>query len=102
MKRISILFSLLFFLPACGLLQSRSSKTTNKGVRDVPFKARTNSTGLRKRVLVLPFLDEKLGRSKTVSDVARKTLVRELLNTRHFVVVKNSDFPQDLFTIFNR
>ena len=51
---------------------------------------------LRKRIIVLPFLDTELQRSQRVTDVARKVVVDELLATRQFVVVDNSDIPQDV------
>lgn len=64
-------------------------------VRDVPLAARGEDQSPRHRVLVLPFLDERVDRSKSMGEVARQTVVRELLRTRQFVVVSPEEFPHD-------
>ncbi|MEK6555083.1 MAG: hypothetical protein AABZ31_07585 [Bdellovibrionota bacterium] len=64
-------------------------------VKDVPMDARSGEE-MRKRVIVLPFLDSELSRSQNVVDIARKTVIEDLNYTRQFIVINNSDFPQDL------
>lgn len=76
-------------------LRSSEKSTASPEVRDVPATARGEEEAPRHRVLVLPFLDERVDQSKAMSDVARQTVVRELLKTRQFVVVSPEDFPQD-------
>jgi hypothetical protein len=70
-------------------------RATAAQVRDVPFEARETDE-MRKKVLVLPFLDTELQRSNNVKDVARKTVIDELNDTRNFIVVNTGDLPQDV------
>lgn len=61
-------------------------------VRDVPFYARGSQEEPRRRILVLPFLDEKPDRSGKVAEEARFTLVQALMKTGQLVIVRNQDF----------
>lgn len=87
------------FLAGCSLFDDRPSSSATSAVvqRDIEYQARPSSDpNLRKRILVLPFIDEKTDRSKEVANSARQSLVFELLKSGQFVIVKNEDFPQDL------
>lgn len=64
--------------------------------KDVPAAARGDDDAPRHRILVLPFLDERPDHSGKMTEVARQTVVRELLKTRQFVVVSADDLNQDL------
>jgi TolB-like protein len=87
---------LLFTLTGCAALSGqRAPEKTGPEVRDVPYNARAEDETPRHRVLVLPFLDERLEKSQNMTDVARTTVVRELMKTKQFVVVSMNDFPQD-------
>ena len=88
---------LLTFTGCAALSGSRSNdQKPNIDVREVPPVTRGEDDQPRHRLLVLPFLDERTDRSSQASaEVARQAVVRELLQTRQFVVVSNSDFPQD-------
>ena len=93
---LMLVFMLVFICGCASLLGSHASdKSSTAEVRDVPYTARGEDESPRHRVLVLPFLDERLDRSSSVSEVARQTVVRELLRTRQFVVVSLDDFPHD-------
>ncbi len=85
-------------LSACSLLASRSATPTETvRTRDVPFQARASQEiAPRKRVMVLPFIDQGVTRSDRVALIAREAVVRALLRTDSFVVVSNNDFPKDL------
>ncbi|MBX3022348.1 MAG: hypothetical protein KF799_11805 [Bdellovibrionales bacterium] len=86
----------LLMLSACSSLSSKPPEQKSAiETRDVPYSARGEEEAPRHRILVLPFLDERLDRSQAVSDVARQTVVRELLKTRQFVAVALEDFPHD-------
>ena len=61
----------------------------------MPMQARGPEAGLRQRILVLPFLEEKVGSNARVLDQARNSVVRGLLRTGQFVVVDENDFPED-------
>lgn len=83
------------FLTGCSLMKVEKAAVRSPEVRDLPMEARDGEE-LRKRLLVLPFLDSELSRSQNVVTVARKTVVEDLLSTRQFIVVNNADFPQDV------
>jgi len=92
-----LIFVPLVMLLGCSALsgQRMADRADGPEVRDVSFAARGEEEAPRHRVLVLPFLDERVDQSKAMSEVARQTVVRELLRTRQFVVVAPEDFPQD-------
>lgn len=87
----------IVLLTGCAALSGQRPSEKGSGVetRDVPYNARGEDEAPRHRVLVLPFLDERLDKSQTMTEVARNTVVRELFKTKQFVVVAPSDFPQD-------
>jgi hypothetical protein len=89
-----IIVSLLFY-SGCAL-PDPVPQVAGQQVRDVPFNARGMDEEPRKRIMVLPFIDEKPDRSSKVHESARAAVVQELLRTRQFVIVKNSDFPQEV------
>jgi TolB-like protein len=80
----------------CSALSGRrAEKPATVDVKDVPVSARAEDEAPRHRILVLPFLDERVDKSQAMGDVARQTVIRELVKTRQFVVVSLEDFPQD-------
>src|SRR6188768_742566 len=87
----------LAVLSGCSIFSSRKAaeKSADVETRDVPYSARQDDEAPRHRILVLPFLEERLEGSKNSTEVARQTVVRELLKTRQFVAVSLEDFPQD-------
>lgn len=93
----SILCLSLLVLVGCSALSGQRSTSVGEKpeIHDVSYAARGEDEAPRHRVLVLPFLDERTDASKSMTDVARQTVVRELLKTRQFVVVTAEDFPQD-------
>lgn len=99
MKSLSIVLGIsLLAQLGCAQLMSRRNiddKASAVETKDVGATARGESEAPRHRVLVLPFLDERRGTPQQVLDVARQTVVRELIKTQHFVVVSPEDFPQD-------
>jgi hypothetical protein len=88
--------SLLPILVSCSMFTRRDTKTNATSTYDVPVAARGPGGQMKKRLLVLPFLDEKIARSESIRDLARRAVVTELNRTEQFVIVKNSDFPIDL------
>ncbi|MCB0363232.1 MAG: hypothetical protein KDD35_10940, partial [Bdellovibrionales bacterium] len=88
------LFLISFSLLSCALPGPISRP--GQEVRDVPFYARNANEEPRRRIMVLPFLDEKQERSTKILQVARAAIVQELLRTGQFVIISNSDFPQNL------
>lgn len=76
---------------------STDRKRPSAEIRDVPHQARgVADPSLRKRVMVLPFLDANPARDKEPTRAAREILIRNLLKTESFVLVNPSDFPKDV------
>lgn len=83
----------------CSLLSSRSDAAAKAQpeIKDLPYEARSSREAMpRKRVMVLPFIDQGVTRSDRVAQIARDTFTRTLVKTDNFVVISNSDFPKDL------
>ncbi len=97
MRKILLLplLALLFVSTGCSIFGSKRSEKAKVEVKDVPVVARGEEDAPRHRILVLPFLDERVDKSKAMGDVARQTVVRELVKTQQFVIVSLDDFPQD-------
>jgi hypothetical protein len=57
-----------------------------------------HSEGPRKRILVLPFINESIEKDAMVSKVGREALLAGLRQTDNFVIVDNQDIPRDLNT----
>lgn len=98
---LAIIGLIAAFSTGCSLIganrQVGIQKSAAPEVRDVPFEAReTKEAPLRKRVLVLPFIDGGQTQSDAASMVARETFLKLLRKTDEFVVVANSDFPKDV------
>lgn len=89
------LLLLQFLIVGCAGLMQQRGPVRSAEVRDFPHQARTGDE-LRKKILVLPFIDSELQRSHAVTEIARRTVVEELVKTGQFVVINNNDFPQDL------
>tara|TARA_B100000749_G_scaffold280899_1_gene280986 strand:- start:59306 stop:60250 length:945 start_codon:yes stop_codon:yes gene_type:complete len=100
-----LVLTLLFTLVGCGLASPKRSGSVQLAKAPVstvpvPYQARPGEK-LKKRIMVLPFLDEKLTRNNHVKELARRSVVRELLRTNEFVVINNNDFPTDLAKFLN-
>lgn len=83
-----------FLLVSCSMFNKRKEAPVE--IKDMPEEARESDEGLKHRLFVLPFLDEKLDRSVRVAEEARRTVVRELARTGRFVMVAPEDFPDDV------
>jgi hypothetical protein len=90
-----LILAMLVFATGCSMLGGRRQEKAKVEVKDVPSVARGDEEAPKHRILVLPFLDERFDKSKTMGDVARQTVIRELSRTGQFVIVSLEDFPQD-------
>lgn len=101
MTKLLFAFAVVLALSGCSLLGANrqigiESQRQGPEIRDVPMEAReTKDAPLRKRVMVLPFINGGLSRSEEAGKVAREALLKQLRRTDEFVVVANSDFPKD-------
>lgn len=105
-QRFSMAIALLsgaMVLTGCSLLSGPyGTQRATPQVRDVPYQARARvDQSLRKRVIVLPFIDNGASRSEKISILTRESFIRALRGTGEVVVVANSDFPKDIAS-FNK
>ncbi len=106
--RLSALLILSFLQASCLTLKSQHdpiligvSDSQGPEIRDASMQARGNDANLRKRIIVLPFIDSTGSvHSDKLSKNARDALIRGLNKTDSFVIVSNSDFPKDIATYF--
>lgn len=97
MRTAMALGTICFFVTACGTFGGRTDAPKAAAeIRDLPMKARGQIDEPRRRVMVLPVLDNEMTRATTIADNTRKALVRSLIRSDAFVVVENQDFPKDL------
>lgn len=83
------------FLMACSLVPTQQGAGLKKEVKDVSYKARTDDSGMRKRLMILPFLDASTDRSQDLRDEARKLFIQELNRRGDMVVVDSKDLNAD-------
>jgi hypothetical protein len=98
---LHLLFKCLFVtltVGGCSLLNTNrlNRNTSAPEVRDVPFEAReTRDTTPRKRVIILPFVDNGTARSDKAALYAREAFIRSLRKTDEFVIVAPSELSKD-------
>lgn len=96
LARYSILLFLMFIVSCSNLSRSRQGQASSVDQKYVPLDARSSNIGLRKRILILPFIDLSNERSKKVSDAARDAFVQRMLRTNRYVVITTADLPKDI------
>jgi len=86
------------FNVGCAALAARRTTSPHAEIeeRDIVANARAEDEAPRHRILVLPFLDERPDHAQAMTEVARQTVVKELVKTRQFVIVNAEDLNQDL------
>jgi TolB-like protein len=92
MKVFIIILSLLSMV-AC--VTPRSEPVIKKEIKDVSQQARKEDTAPRKRLMVLPFLDDNEARPQNLRDAAREDFIRELNRTQELIVVDSQDLKVD-------
>lgn len=91
MKTFMALLSLLLILPAC-------SGTGNKKQNPAPQPTRPvgdNEKGLRKRVVVLPFLDASIPLDPKLKERSRKVLIAGINQTPDMIAIDASELATD-------
>jgi TolB-like protein len=96
MKRLNLfgmgLLSLV--LSACATTDS-GQPVVKKEIKDVSFQARKDDESPRKRLMILPFLDENEARPQKLRDEARSEFIKELNKKGEVIVVDSRDLKQD-------
>jgi hypothetical protein len=93
--KILMLISSLFIFASCLSLQSRE----NSSDAQKSFSQRLSglhSDSPRKRILLLPFLNDSLEKDPAVARTGRDSLVQGLRMTDNFVILDNTDIPKNL------
>lgn len=82
----------------CAVLQQAQQRRSEPVVRDLPSQARPteDDSGMRRRVVVLPFLNLSPYASEEASDIARNTLIRSLTRSGEILAMSLSDLPEDV------
>jgi len=86
---------LCLFLSSCSLLRSDTTTYDQVKVRDVSFKARKYDS-LKKRILVLPFVDPVKERGQKAADTARSFIVDRLRRSGRYVILEPAVFPEKI------
>ncbi|MEM7646542.1 MAG: hypothetical protein AAF203_06520 [Pseudomonadota bacterium] len=95
--RFGTLSVLCLFLIQCSVFEDARRRRSEPEVRDLPRQARpTEDSSLRRRVIVLPFLNLSPYASDQAPEIARETLIRRLSLTGEILTLSLSDIPEDL------
>lgn len=98
MKAVFLLPFVLLFCVQCMNFQDVRNRRAEPEVRDLPSQVRGDdeTINLRRRVIVLPFLNLSPYSSASAGEIARSTLVAQLVGTREILTLSNNDLPQDI------
>lgn len=84
-------------LVRCSMIGDARKRRSAPQVRDLPNQARpTDDSALRKRVVVLPFINLSPYASGSASRIAKDTLVRSLNGSGEILVLSANDLADDL------
>lgn len=97
MKITLFLYPLLgVFLLQCSLMSEAQKRRSQPEVRDLPVEARSDDdSGLRRRIVVLPFLNLSPYVSESATDIAKATLIQKLNKTGEVLVMSAGDLEGD-------
>ena len=73
----------------------RTSPVARREVRDQSMTGKNESGGVRKRLIVLPFLDSSENRPEALRDKARSVFIHELNRSGEVVAVDSRDLKQE-------
>ena len=94
-----ILIPFLILLSSCSLFNRSSDSEKKPALRSQPYVPKSieaESTGVKKRLMILPFLDSSSERPQSLRDNARKEVIQDLNRTRQLIVVDSSEVQIDL------
>jgi len=98
-KRLALIISSFFMLTHCVTAPGRMEPGGSEDPKKTSFTdqlKQLRGKGPRKRVLLLPFINESIEKSPAVTKAARDAFVRGLRYTDSFVIVDNQDVSKDL------
>jgi hypothetical protein len=90
----------IFLLSQCALLEDARNRRSGPEVKDKDFKARSSDddSGMRRRVVILPFLNLSPYASESAADIAKSELIRQLSMTNEVISLTADDMGVDLDT----
>ncbi len=115
MVRFLMGIALLFSLFGCGLFGLKfgpgdggpeksepDSALSKRRVRDTNRLVKSDPSSLKKRVVVLPFIDSDLTRPQSLRDRARESFIREVNQTAPFIAINSEEIKTDVFGLFKQ
>ena len=99
MKYLNIIVVLCFLVTAgCGILDKDEgdAPAVKKEVKDVSYQARKDDSQPRKRLMILPFLDNNENRPVALREKARSEFIKELNKSGEVVAIDTKDLKVDL------
>lgn len=98
--RVSILCG-LFLMTSCASKEADSSiseapPAVKKQIKDTSYASKKEDIGPRKRLMILPFLDQSEARPQSLRDQARAEFIKDLNKSGEVIVVDTSDLKMDL------
>lgn len=95
--RYFLYFILGLFIVQCSALEGARRRRSEPEVRDLPQEARqSDDEGLRRRVVVLPFINLSPYPSESAAQIARETLINRLNASGEVMSVSTGDIEEDL------
>jgi hypothetical protein len=94
MSRI-VLLSIIFLLVSCGIFNRRTDDQHAVMTAAQKYKSLKAETP-RKRILLLPFINETPEKDPNIPKTGRDALISSLRLTDNFVILDNNDLPKDL------
>ena len=94
--RIAFYLTLLLFTSQCMNIRDVRNHRSDPEVRDLPSQARDEDDGPRRRVVVLPFLNLSPYPSDSAGEIARATLVSQLIRTGEVLAMDVKELPEDI------
>ncbi|MCB0378091.1 MAG: hypothetical protein KDD33_06330 [Bdellovibrionales bacterium] len=96
MRSLFLLSIVSLFCVQCMNFEDVRRRRTAPEVRDLPRQAREDNVGLRRRVIVLPFLNLSPYPSDNAANIARNSLVSYLNQTGEVLVLDVNDLATDI------
>lgn len=92
--KLGLFAGAMFLVSACATTET-SQPVIKKEIKDVSFQARKDDESPRKRLMILPFLDNNEARPQKLRDDARTEFIRELNKHGDVIVIDSRDLKQD-------
>ena len=90
-------FVFLSVLTSCSILEKDNSQpVVKKQIKETSAQARKDDSSPRKRVMILPFLDESQSRPQSLRDQARDKFIKDCNRRGEIIAIDSRDLKLDL------